>query len=92
MLLAPMVAVKRTLALSDAGIYKPRPRLVGVVGESLVEELLCPMLCPETMLYQHFSAREDADTAMLTFSLGTGNLCDIVRGKRYGTGCAQIMI
>ena len=42
MLLAPMVAVKRTLALSDAGIYKPRPRLVGVVGESLVEETALP--------------------------------------------------
>ena len=39
---------------------------------------------PETMLYQHFSAREDADTAMLTFLPGRGNLCDIVRGKEGG--------
>ena len=63
-------------------------------GESWTQMRRLPwMLCwPETMPYQHFSAREDADTAMLTFSLGTGNLCDIVRGKRYGTGCAQIMI
>ena len=34
-----------------------------------------------------FSAREDADTAMLTFLPGRGNLCDIVRGKRYGGVC-----
>ena len=63
-------------------------------GESWTQMRRLPwMLCwPETMPYQHFSAREAADTAMLTFSLGTGNLCDIVRGKRYGTGCAQIMI
>ena len=45
------------------------------------------MLWPETMLYQHFSAREDADTVMLTFLPGRGNLCDIVRGKRYDGVC-----
>ena len=83
------------MPLSDAGIYKPRPRLVGgqqgggggkLGGKRDLDEAR-PVLAwawPETMLYQHFSAREDADTAMLTFLPGRGNLCDIVRGKEGG--------
>ena len=63
------------MPLSDAGIYKPRPRLGGGRGggrklEDLDEEAPARRCCPETMLYQHFSAREDADTAMLTFLPG----------------------